>query len=292
MTYLRNADSRFMHEVLPELRGEVSLVVTSPPYHNAISYDSHAKDANDNYRPRQTVDYSTEYLSLLDEVWGSCFTMLRPGGYLAINVGTVLLDGYQFPLPQDLTYRLIHGSEPWEYVRTIYWHKVTAGVRRAGSVIKHALPGYWYPNIMTEHIIVVRKPGTSVKLNLDVPQEWWETIWDLAPVPPRSVPHPAPFPEDLPHRLIRMTTQPGDLVLDPFVGAGATSKAAADLDRVPVGFDLESKYLEYAQARLDDPSSVREMQLHVEPTRIEDFTPGPSRGKTRHGAGISARTKR
>ena len=96
---------------------------------------------------------------------------------------------------------------------------------------------------MTEHIILVRKPGIIRLPNTDVPEEWLNPVWDLAPVPPRTVNHPAPYPEDLPHRLIRMFTDEKEWVMDPFNGAGATSKAAFDLGRKALGFDIEKKYL-------------------------------------------------
>lgn len=283
-------------QLAPDLVGEVALCVTSPPYHNAISYDSHQEDRAANYRVRSQIDYANDYLALMDRVWTECHTMLRPGGYLAVNVGTVLDAGHHFPLPQDITARLVDSSVGWTFMRSIQWNKVTAGVKRAGSVIQHKLPGYYYPNIMTEHIIVVRKSGLSggqrPVMNRDVPDEWWENIWDLAPVPPRTVDHPAPYPEDLPHRLIRMLTREGDVVLDPFNGAGATTKAAYDLGRLGVGFDLSDQYLAYAEARLSEESSVRQQQLVVVPVNARDFTPGKSKGKTRHGAGLNARTRR
>jgi site-specific DNA-methyltransferase (adenine-specific) len=271
-------------------KGKVALAVTSPPYHNAISYESHQEDRTANYRVRVETDYAAGYLGLLGRVWTACWHMLRPGGHLAVNVGTVLDAGVHFPLPQDIEEQLVHADVPWLFVRSIIWNKVTAGVKRAGSVIKHRLPGYWYPNIMTEHIVIVRKPGGPVILNRGVPAEWWENVWDLAPVPPGTVDHPAPFPEDLPHRLIRMLTEPGDFVLDPFNGAGATTKAAYDLRRIGIGFDLAEQYINYAQERIHKSTSVRSSQLLVVPREASGFSPGRSRGRTRHGAGLNARS--
>lgn len=282
---LLSASSERILELLPDIKGRVSLAVTSPPYHNAISYESHVKNPLANYRERENLNYATEYLGLLDRVWSQVFSTLKPGGYFAVNVGTVLDNGYQYPLPQDIVARLQNAHEPWEFVRTIFWNKVTAGVKRAGSVIKHKLPGYWYPNIMTEHIIIVRRPGPPQTVSQSVPQEWFENIWDLAPTPPRTIEHPASFPEDLPHRLIRMLTKPGDLVLDPFNGSGTTTKAAFYLGRDSVGFDLSPVYTEYARRRLQEPSRVREQQLLVIPIKSSEFKPGKSRGTTRHGSG-------
>jgi len=272
----------------PDLVGKISLAVTSPPYHNAINYKDHAKDPTANYRSRYSQDYANEYMTLLNSIWDETHTMLKAGGYFAVNVGSVLDNGYHYPLGEDIISELTKDGK-WEYVRTIYWNKVTAGVKRAGSVIQHPYPSYWHPNIMTEHIILVRKHGPVRLPNADVPKEWLQTVWDLAPVPPKSVNHPAPYPEDLPHRLIRMFTNENDWVLDPFNGAGATSKAAVDLGRSCLGFDIEKKYVALAKARLKQSSNVREKQLTVRPVHAKDFVAGPSRGKTRHGAGLGAR---
>jgi DNA modification methylase len=286
--HLLVGDGRAAADALPELRQRIALVVTSPPYHNAISYQSHIGDPGANYRRRDSISYADLYLPLLDQVWAACHVLLAAGGHLAINVGSVLVRGHHHPLPQDILQRLMEAPHEWEFIRSIIWNKVTGGVKRAGSAIRYGLPGYWHPNIMSEHVIVVRKPGPDRRRS-DVPEQWWDSVWDLAPVPPGRVPHPAPFPEDLPHRLIRMLTAPGDYVLDPFLGAGATAKAALDLDRVPVGFDIETQYVDYARKRLERPSSVRPQQLRVEVVAESDFVPGRSRGATRHGAGLRQR---
>ena len=285
-----NGSSIDAPSLAPDLVGKVSLSVTSPPYHNAISYESHAKDSNKNYRNRYSLDYGNDYMSMLNLVWNSTFEMLHSGGYLAVNVGSVLDNGYHYPLAEDILNELSRNSK-WEFVRSIFWHKVTAGVKRAGSVIQHPYPGYWHPNIMTEHIIIVRKPGPVRNPNSDLPKEWLEPVWDLAPVPPRKIDHPAPYPEEIPHRLIRMFTSPGEWVLDPFNGAGATSKAAFDLGRCALGFDIEKKYVSLSKKRLKNSSSIRDSQLKIIPVLATNFVPGPSRGKTRQGAGLGNKKK-
>ena len=285
-----NGSSIDAPSLAPNLVAKISLSVTSPPYHNAISYESHAKDSNKNYRNRYSLDYANDYMSMLNSVWNSTFEMLHSGGYLAVNVGSVLDNGYHYPLAEDILNELLRNSK-WEFVRSIFWHKVTAGVKRAGSVIQHPYPGYWHPNIMTEHIIIVRKPGPVRNPNSDVPKEWLEPVWDLAPVPPRKIDHPAPYPEEIPHRLIRMFTSPGEWVLDPFNGAGATSKAAFDLGRCALGFDIEKKYVSLSKKRLKDSSSIRDSQLKVVPVLATNFVPGPSKGKTRQGAGLGNKKK-
>ena len=285
-----NGSSIDAPSLAPELVAKVSLSVTSPPYHNAISYENHVKDSNKNYRNRYSLDYANDYMSMLNSVWNSTFEMLHSGGYLAVNVGSVLDNGYHYPLAEDILNELLRNSK-WEFVRSIFWHKVTAGVKRAGSVIQHPYPGYWHPNIMTEHIIIVRKSGPVRNPNSDVPKEWLEPVWDLAPVPPRKIDHPAPYPEEIPHRLIRMFTSPGEWVLDPFNGAGATSKAAFDLGRCALGFDIEKKYVSLSKKRLKNSSSIRDSQLKIVPVLATNFVPGPSKGKTRQGAGLGNKKK-
>lgn len=271
--------------VAPDLVGKIGLVITSPPYHNAIDYEQHAEDSSKNYRQRTNINYFNDYLPLMTRIWDEAWEMLKPGGHLVINAGTVLDDGYHYPLPQDLLSQALQSRE-WKFIQTVVWFKVTAGVKRAGSVIQHPFPDYWSYNIMTEHIQVLRKPGRAKLNRSSTPPEWWETVWDLAPVPPRQVDHPAPYPEDLPHRFIRMLTQPDEWVMDPFNGAGATTKAAADLGRRALGFDIYDKYIRIATLRADEESSVRKIQLSVEPVPAPLFIPGKSRGRTRHGAGL------
>jgi len=270
-----------------DLVGQVSLVVTSPPYHNAISYKTHSRDSKANYRTRSDLNYGTQYMPFLNSVWGASIEMLKPGGVMAINVGSVLEDGYHYPLAEDIIGEILEKFEV-NFLRSIFWHKVTAGVKRAGSVIQHPYPGYWHPNIMTEHVMLFIKPGANFHLNSDYPKEWNNPVWDLAPVPPRTINHPAPYPEDLPHRFIRMFTEKEDWVLDPFNGAGTTTKAAIDLGRNGLGFDIESKYLSISKKRLEAPTSVRESQLHINPVSVKDFVPKASKGRTRQGSGLKS----
>ncbi|MDA8000998.1 MAG: site-specific DNA-methyltransferase [Alphaproteobacteria bacterium] len=269
--------------------GRCALVVTSPPYHNAISYKTHVADKKANHRVRENSCYAREYHALLNKVWDVCHDLLMPGGVLCVNAGTMLENRYHYPLPQDIILNcLASRHSDWIFQRSILWHKVTAGVRRAGSVIQHRLPGYWYPNIMTEHIIVLQKKGARLRLRSGYPAEWNAHIWDFAPVPPGTVSHPAPFPEELPHRLIRMFTREGDVVVDPFIGSGTTARAAANLGRYILGFDTEMQYVRMARAAVEESSRIRRRQLRMVAVDKSKFVPGKSRGPTRHGAGLTA----
>ena len=78
------------------------------------------------------------------------------------------------------------------------------------------------------------------------------SIWDILPESARRVGHPAPFPVELPRRLIELYTFAGDLVLDPFMGSGTTAVAAVESGRHFVGFDLSAEYLEIAERRIHE----------------------------------------
>ena len=86
-------------------------------------------------------------------------------------------------------------------------------------------------------------------------------VWHIAPVPPGTLDHPCPFPEEIPHRLIRMYSYRGDVVLDPFCGSGQTAKVAASLGRHTINYDIKRKYVDYARERVSTPLKIRPKQL-------------------------------
>ncbi len=254
----------------------VALTVTSPPYWNAIDYDIHATDKSQHYRTRAYAngyaEYS-DYLDWLERIFGEVFRVTKPGGFCAIIIGTVLLDGKHYPVPFDLTTRLTRRG--WEFHQDIIWHKCTAGVKRAGVTIQKPYPGYYYPNIMTEYILIFRKPGDPIykernasektsaafPINRLFTMDTANNIWHIAPVPPDLLDHPCPFPEEIPYRLITMYSYPGELILDPFVGSGQTTKVARWLGREFVGFEVIEKYVQLSMRRLREPLSIRPKQL-------------------------------
>ena len=264
-------------ERMPELQDDtVTLTVTSPPYWNAIDYDIHANGNGEAwYRTRAYSNgFSgyTEYLDLLERVFSEVYRVTKPGGFCAIVIGTVLLNGRHVPVPFDVSGRLV--SIGWEFHQDIIWHKTTAGVRRAGVTIQKPYPGYYYPNIMTEYILVFRKFGIPLyrqanghkevsRFEIDdvFKMDIANNVWHIAPVPPRTIKHPCPFPEEIPYRLIRMYSYAEDTVLDPFVGSGQTTKVAIALGRHTVGYDTESEYIGYAAKRAVEPLRLRERQL-------------------------------
>ncbi len=296
-------------EYMPELAdASITLTVTSPPYWNAIDYDKHAHEEGAFYRSREygPEDYET-YLDWMVRIFDEVRRVTRPGGVLAVVVGTVLHQGRLYPLPFDLTARLARAG--WEFYQDIIWHKTTAGVKRAGVFIQHPYPGYYRPNIMTEYILLFRKPGpplyrqasadarAQAEMTIDelFVQETANNIWHIAPVPPGVLDHPAPFPEEIPYRLISLYSYPGDTVLDPFLGSGQTAKVALALGRHAVGYDIVPRYVHYARQRLTEPLQLRSEQLVARFEKVPLHAPRGylkrrrTAAKTRHGSGRPAR---
>lgn len=264
-------------EKMSELKdNSVALTVTSPPYWNAIDYDIHANDKTKHYRTRSYSNGFSEYeeyLNWLEGIFAEVLRVTKPGGICSIVIGTVLHNGKHYPVPFDTTNRMVKIG--WEFHQDIIWHKCTAGVKRAGVTIQKPYPGYYYPNIMTEYILVFRKPGNPIYKDVSQDEKVFSAypinrlftmdvannIWHIAPVPPDYLDHPCPFPEEIPYRLISVYSYKGDLILDPFAGSGQTLKVAKNLDRKYVGYEIIQRYVNLSEKRLREPLSIREYQL-------------------------------
>jgi site-specific DNA-methyltransferase (adenine-specific) len=271
MSGIFNKSCEHMDEVPAE---SVALVVTSPPYWNAIDYEQHVADPTEWYRTRRGGTYE-EYLGWLRVCFAEVFRKLKPGGFCAVIIGTILNERKQYPLPQHLV--AILEELGYEFHEDIVWSKVTGGVKRAGVTIQHPFPGYYCPNIMTENILVLRKPGPRIyteqtedgkvrsryDINSIFTREIANNIWHIAPVPPHYLPHPCPFPEEVPYRLIMLYSYIGDAVLDPFNGIGTTTKVAHAMERNYYGYELQAKYVEVALQRLDEPLRLRDQLIPV-----------------------------
>ena len=233
----------------------IALTVTSPPYWNAIDYDIHANgDKEAWHREREYGAFGRTFEDYLDNIQRAFREVHRatlPGGFCAVVVGTILYKRRHYPVPMMITSRLLDIG--WEFHQDIIWNKVTGGVKRAGSFIQRPKAGYYYPNIMTEYILVFRKPGAprrGKKQTLEIDELFTRDIannvWHIAPVPPRTIDHPCPYPEELVRRLVLLYSQEDDEILDPFLGSGQTAIAALREKRRCVGYDIEPSYLRMA----------------------------------------------
>ena len=147
----------------------------------------------------------------------------------------------------------------------IVWNKVTAGRsgagNRFGQFVKIPVPTRYRANIMHEQIIILQKGKQARKIHMNarpkiplnraMKRQVANSVWDITPVPPNAVKHPAPFPEQIPWRLIQLYTKKGDVVMDPMCGSGQTTKVAKSLGRSFVGVDLRKQYAALAKKGLE-----------------------------------------
>ncbi len=207
----------------------------------------------------------------MKQVFSQVFQVTKPGGFCCIVIGNEIIeDKAKLPLPAILSVELTRKEVGWKFFEEIIWNKVTGGKKRFRVTIQHPYPTYYYPNIMHEQIIILRKePFHNMKDSKSrlvigdlMKKEVANSVWHIAPVPPsyRRY-HPAAFPEEIPYRLITLYSNVGDLVLDPFVGSGQTTKMARFLKRRYLGVDKSEKYVSVAKQRTGEPPLLRKMQL-------------------------------
>ncbi len=218
--------------------GCVALMVTSPPYNVGKDYDA---------------DLSLgEYLELLKAVLVETHRVLEPGGRVAVNVANLgrkpylPLNHHLAGLLADIGY-LLRGE--------IIWHKAKGA---GGSTAWGSWQSAKNPTLRDVHEYVVVASKASYRrirkgddtISKDEFMAATTSVWAIPSESARRVGHPAPFPVALPRRLIELYTFEGDLVLDPFIGAGATAVAAVEAGRHFVGYDTEPGYLGIAEARV------------------------------------------
>ena len=239
----------------------IALTVTSPPYWNSIDYDIHTSEGAEAWhREREYKGFGNsfvDYLNNLAKAFLEVHRVTMEGGFCAIVIGTILRKGKHYPVPMLISKILIDSG--WEFHQDIIWNKVTGGVKRAGSFIQNPKAGYFYPNIMTEYILIFRKPGavrrgTRQELEIDelFTRDIANNVWHIAPVPPKTIDHPCPYPEELVRRLVLLYSKEEDEILDPFLGSGQTAVVALREGRRCVGYDIEISYLRMAEQALKE----------------------------------------
>ena len=247
------ADSRGMAETAS---GSIHLVITSPPYWQIKDYGAPGQIGHG-----QTLH---AYLRDLARVWSECFRVNGPGARLCVNIGDQFARASVYgryrviPLHAEIICQC--AACGYDYLGSIVWRKKTTMNTTGGAVVMGSYP--YPPNgiveIDFEYILLFKKPGKSRKIpaalkrqaamTRDEWKSWFSGHWDIGGA--RKKGHEAPFPEEIPGRLIRMFSFPGDTVLDPFLGTGTTAKAAVELGRNAIGYEILPSFVNMAEQRL------------------------------------------
>ena len=246
-------DARSMDRVRPS---SVALVVTSPPYFAGKAYE---EALGEGHIPATYL----EYLTGLEDVFAESVSKLESGGRIAVNVATLGRKPYRslsadvIGILQDRLGLLLRGEVIWRKARG------AGGNCAWGSFKKPANPVL---RDVTERVIIASKgrfdraiiptqralaglPSRSTT-TADEFMEATLDLWELAPESATRVGHPAPFPIELPERLIELYTYAGDVVLDPFMGSGTTAIAALRTGRHYLGYDTDEGYTKAARERI------------------------------------------
>ena len=216
----------------------VSLMVTSPPYNVGKDYDD---------------DLSLgEYIDLLKAVLTETYRVLEPGGRVAVNVANLGRKPY---LPLNHIVGSLMRDVGLLLRGEVIWQKAKAA---GGSTAWGSWRSAKNPTLRDVHeYVLMASKGSFRRLRKGDDTIGKEdfisstlSVWPIQPESAKRVGHPAPFPVELPRRAIELYTFVGDLVLDPFMGAGTTALAAKETGRHFVGYETEQSYIDLAHERL------------------------------------------
>jgi DNA modification methylase len=237
----------------------VHLICTSPPYGSLKGYPEHPDQLGN------LPDYD-EFLDEMDKVWTECVRVLVPGGRVACVVGDVCISrrkgGRHYVLPLSADIQVRARQIGFDNLTPIRWLKVAnmkLEASKSGRYLgKPNLPNGIIKNDL-EHILFLRKPGgyrkptpemeAASRIEPDDYIRYFSPVWDDVTGQLRRD-HPAPFPVEIPRRLIRMFSFAGDTVVDPFAGTGTTAVAAMETDRNSICVEVDPGYVATMESRL------------------------------------------
>lgn len=217
----------------------IHLMITSPPYNVSKEYD-------DDLTLQQ-------YLALLENSFKETYRVLVNGGRACINVANLGRKPY-IPLSDYISKIMI--AIGFKMRGEIIWNK-------AASSSPSTAWGSWQsaanPTLRDVHEYILifskgdykrEKESKENSISRDQFIEWTKSIWTMNAESAKRIGHPAPFPEELPFRLIQLYSFKDDIILDPFMGSGTTALSAVKSERKFVGYDINKEYVALAEKRL------------------------------------------
>lgn len=220
------------------------LMITSPPYNVSKEYDN---------------DLSlNEYLNLLKNCFTETYRVLVDGGRACINIANIGRKPY-IPLSDYVSKMMIEIG--FNMRGEIIWNKSAgAGISTAwGSFQSASNP---ILRDVHEYILIFSKGNYKRERDKEEKElrkdnitkeefiEWTKSVWTMNTESAKRIGHPAPFPEELPNRLIKLFSFTNDIVIDPFMGSGTTAIAAIKNNRNFVGYEINEKYINLANNRI------------------------------------------
>ncbi|MCL2488394.1 MAG: thermonuclease family protein [Oscillospiraceae bacterium] len=263
-----NGDCREMTRIDDK---SVDLIVTSPPYWQLKDYGGNGQIGfNDSYET---------YINNLNLAWQECYRVLRDGCRLCINIGdqfarSVYYGRYKvIPIHSEV----IRFCETigFDFMGQIIWQKTTTTNTTGGASIMGSFP---YPRngvvkLDFEYILlfkkhgIAKKPSQQQKDGARMTTAEWNTYftghWTFPGA--RQDKHLAMFPEELPRRLIKMFSFPGETVLDPFAGSGTTAKVAETLGRNSVSYEINPEFIPIIVEKMHTLYNADDLRVIVEP---------------------------
>ncbi len=244
----------------------VQVIVTSPPYADLRDYGIPGQIGLDQ-------DYG-DYLADLDTVWSACFRVLKPSGTFWLNIGHQMVNGELRNIGTDL---FLHCQKiGFKLRRIFYWFKrnYASGYNKRDLLLNFE-PIYCFAKDLNQTYFNEDAAKFGDFTSPDVAYSFWRIVRKggslkiaksgsrdkKGPTKDQNNPHPAPFPDELVDRVVCVASKEGDVVLDPFLGSGTTTKIAVSLKRNGVGFEINPDFYRLNKCRMelnDDYSSIQD----------------------------------
>ena len=240
----------------------IDLTVTSPPYFNAREYSQW-----------QTYD---DFLNFLEKVFKENYRITKEGRMCVVNISTIIQpresrnsESKRIALPFHFV-TLMEGIG-FKFLEDIIWIKPEgASKNRNGGSFSHRQPVAYKPNVVNEYVFVFQKPmnGLIDKIVRSYKGEIKEkslvddgyersNVWQINPETAVRQ-HPAPYPIELPNKVIQYYSYCNDVVLDMFMGSGTTAIACINTNRNYIGFELDKHYCDIANERIQKALAEKE----------------------------------